>query len=179
MSDQEYVFSQRTFQAWDYVVFGVLLLLSSVIGLYFGWSSRKKTANTEDYLLAGRSMGVWPVALSLLASFMSALTLLGTPAEIALYGTQYWMLGIGYIIVILVTNQVFLPVFYRLNITSVFEVKLVTTLCFILHEDMVHIYKVTIRKTSSDEEDTIYQLAYHKCIHALTIKYLLVFQSTI
>jgi len=120
--DQEFVFSERTFTAWDYVVFAILLVLSSGIGLYFAFVSRKKVATTDDYLMAGRSMGVWPVALSLLASFMSAITLLGTPAEIAIFGTQYWLIGIAYCMVIPITNYVFLPVFYRLNLTSVFEV---------------------------------------------------------
>jgi hypothetical protein len=31
--------------------------------------------------------------MSLLASFMSAITILGTPAEIYVYGTQYWIIG--------------------------------------------------------------------------------------
>ena len=31
--------------------------------------------------------------MSLLASFMSAITILGTPAEIYIYGTQYWIIG--------------------------------------------------------------------------------------
>ncbi len=31
--------------------------------------------------------------MSLLASFMSAITLLGTPSEIYVYGTQYWIIG--------------------------------------------------------------------------------------
>lgn len=30
--------------------------------------------------------------MSLLASFMSAITILGTPAEIVVYGTQYWII---------------------------------------------------------------------------------------
>ena len=31
--------------------------------------------------------------MSLLASFMSAITILGTPAEIYTFGTQYWIIG--------------------------------------------------------------------------------------
>ena len=36
--------------------------------------------------------------MSLLASFMSAITILGTPAEIYVYGTQYWIIGLSKLI---------------------------------------------------------------------------------
>ena len=67
-------------------------------------------------------MSVLPVSLSLLASFMSAITLLGTPAEIYAYGTQYWLIWVGYCIMIPLVCLVFVPVFYQIGITSVFEV---------------------------------------------------------
>ena len=38
--------------------------------------------------MGDRQMSVFPVALSLLASFISAITLLGTPSEVFLNGTQ-------------------------------------------------------------------------------------------
>ena len=63
-----------------------------------------------------------PVTLSLLASFMSAITLLGTPAEIHVFGTEYMMIIFGYAIMIPLAAHVFLPVFYNLKVTSVFEV---------------------------------------------------------
>lgn len=113
-------FPNNKFTPWDYVVFSVLLLISSVIGLYYGCTGAKQKT-TSEFLMAGRSMGVFPVALSLLASFMSAITLLGTPAEIATFGTLYWMIWLSYCLVIPVSAYVFVPVFYELELTSVFE----------------------------------------------------------
>ena len=72
--------------------------------------------------MANRRMTVLPVALSLLASFMSAITLLGTPSEIYQYGTQYWLIGPSYIFVMIVTAHVMLPIYYRLRLTSAYEV---------------------------------------------------------
>jgi Na+/proline symporter len=117
-----YLFEKHTFTVWDWVAFAAVLLASSAVGLYFGFVSRRKPITSDDYLLAGRSMGVFPVALSLLGSFMSAITLLGTPAEIAVYGTQYWMISVAYCMVIPLANYIFIPVFYKLNLTSIFEV---------------------------------------------------------
>ena len=53
------------------------------------YKSRKAAANQtdqsggmEDYMMASKSVGVIPLALSLVTSFMSAITVLGVPAEI-------------------------------------------------------------------------------------------------
>lgn len=67
-------------------------------------------------------MPIFPVAVSLMASFMSAITLLGTPAEIYLYGTQFVIINFSYYISLPPILFIFLPVFYELRVTSVFEV---------------------------------------------------------
>jgi len=117
----EYDFQENRFSAPDYVVFAIILAIASVIGLYYGCTGNKQSS-TNEFLMAGRSMSVLPVALSLLASFMSAILLLGTPAEIVVYGTQYWMICISYCFVIPIAAYVFIPIFYQLELTSVFEV---------------------------------------------------------
>jgi len=117
----EYDFQENRFSAPDYVVFAIILAIASIIGLYYGCTGNKQSS-TNEFLMAGRSMSVLPVALSLLASFMSAITLLGTPAEIVVYGTEYWMIWVAYCIMIPLATYVFIPIFYRLELTSVFEV---------------------------------------------------------
>jgi len=58
-------------------------------------------------------------------SFMSAITLLGTPAEIYMNGTQYITLVASYPVVIWSTTKIYLPVFYKLGVSTSYEVKLV------------------------------------------------------
>ena len=53
--------------------------------------------------------------LGRLSSFISAVTMLGTPAEMFVFGTQYWMIGLAYPLVLAATAHVYLPVFYRLG----------------------------------------------------------------
>jgi Na+/proline symporter len=62
---------------------------STVIGCYFGLCTGRQK-NAQDYLMGGRNMNMLPVALSLVASFISAITVQGEPAEIYTHGTQYW-----------------------------------------------------------------------------------------
>ncbi|MEE6473551.1 hypothetical protein FKM82_010076 [Ascaphus truei] len=108
------------FSTVDYIIFALLLVLSSAIGLYYALSGGKQRT-TQEFLLANRSMGFFPVALSLLATFQSAVAILGVPAEIYRFGTEYWFLGCSYIIGLLIPAHIFIPIFYRLRLTSTYE----------------------------------------------------------
>lgn len=48
---------------------------------------RQKTA--LEYLLADRGMPILPVSFSLMASFMSAISIMGLTREIYMFGTQF------------------------------------------------------------------------------------------
>ncbi|XP_070536023.1 sodium-dependent multivitamin transporter-like [Ptychodera flava] len=109
-----------TFSIVDYVIFSLVLAFSAFIGLFHACTGgRQKT--TKEFLVADKKMRFIPVGLSLLASFMSAIALLGTSAEIYSFGTMFWMIGISYFIMTPISAHLFLPVFYRLSVTSVYE----------------------------------------------------------
>ncbi|NXF44663.1 SC5A8 protein, partial [Oceanites oceanicus] len=108
------------FTVWDYVVFAAMLLVSAVIGIYYAFAGGGQKTS-KDFLMGGRSMSALPVALSLTASFMSAVTVLGTPAEIYRYGAIFCIFAITYGLVVLCSAEIFLPVFYKLGITSTYE----------------------------------------------------------
>lgn len=81
--------SLKRFGTADYAVFVTMLICCSMVGLYFGYqdhqnhkkASKLKSARRGsmalDYLMGGRNMKVFPVAMSLVASFVSGITLLG------------------------------------------------------------------------------------------------------
>uniref|UniRef100_A0A8C2USP5 Solute carrier family 5 member 12 n=1 Tax=Chinchilla lanigera TaxID=34839 RepID=A0A8C2USP5_CHILA len=110
----------KNFAVWDYVVFAALFVVSSGIGVFFAIKERKK-ATSAEFLVGGRQMSFGPVALSLTASFMSAVTVLGTPAEVYRFGASFILFFIAYGFVIIFTSEFFLPVFYRSGITSTYE----------------------------------------------------------
>lgn len=113
---------QKHFTVVDYVVFAILLAVSMGIGLYYALSGGRQRT-TQEFLMADRSMGCLPVSLSLIASFQSAVAIIGVPAEIYTYGTQYWFIGFAYILGLIIPAHVFIPVFYRLRLSSAYEVK--------------------------------------------------------
>lgn len=110
----------KQFSAFDYVMFVAILVISAGIGFYHAWKGRNKT-DMKHFLLAGGKMSPWPVSLSLLASFMSAITLLGLPAEMYSFTTMYFWIAIGYFLVIAGAAHLYVPTFYNLKVTSAFE----------------------------------------------------------
>lgn len=55
-----------SFSWFDYTLFFLMLLLSVLIGIYFGCFGSKQNT-TSEYLLGSRNMKVFPVAVSLIA----------------------------------------------------------------------------------------------------------------
>ncbi|XP_054722729.1 putative sodium-dependent multivitamin transporter [Uloborus diversus] len=113
-------FEQHSLTVYDYVIFTCMLGFSAGIGIYYRFSGGRQQTNKE-YFLADKSMPVMPVAFSLMASFMSAITLLGVASENYMYGTQFVVLNIAYIIGTPICAFVFLPVFFQMQATSAFE----------------------------------------------------------
>ncbi|XP_044269102.1 sodium-coupled monocarboxylate transporter 2-like [Tribolium madens] len=112
--------SKVSFSWYDYILFSVMLVLSALIGIYFGcFGSKQSSAN--EYLMGGKTMRVIPIAISLVASHTSGITLLALPADIYRYGAAYWLGGISMAILCVVTIYVYLPVFYNLQIISTYE----------------------------------------------------------
>ncbi|NWR81739.1 SC5A5 protein, partial [Centropus unirufus] len=109
-----------TFSLWDYAVFGLMLLVSTGIGLFHGLAKGGQKTS-EDFFTGGRRLSALPVGLSLSASFMSAIQVLGVPAEAYRYGAKFLWMCMGQLLNTLLTSQLFLPVFYRLGLTSTYE----------------------------------------------------------
>ncbi|XP_012732516.2 sodium-coupled monocarboxylate transporter 1 isoform X1 [Fundulus heteroclitus] len=109
-----------SFAVADYVVFALMLLVSAAVGVYYAWTDRSQRSS-GDFLTGGRRLTALPVSMSLTASFMSAITVLANPAEVYRYGASIGYYAVSYVFTMLVTSEVFLPVFYKLSITSTYE----------------------------------------------------------
>ncbi|MFK0570669.1 sodium/proline symporter PutP [Endozoicomonas sp.] len=62
--------------------------------LFIGYQAWRRTNNSEDYFLGGRTLGPWPAALSAGASDMSGWLLLGLPGYAFASGFEaFWLAG--------------------------------------------------------------------------------------
>ena len=110
-----------TFHWADYLILGAFLAFSTLLGLVIGFRDRRKTTS-KDFLMGGGDMHYIPVALSMQASFLSAIYILSTPTEIYYFGPMYWWLTLSYFIATPLTAYIYLPIYHRLNVTSAYEV---------------------------------------------------------
>lgn len=129
-----------TFLEWpDYLVFVLLLVVYGAIGVFYGFQSNwkkcwqrcrhgivddsgTKQISTDEMFLGSRQLTLLPIMGSAMASFMSAVALMGNNSEVYRFGIQFWVLILGYCIAFPVAAEVFTPVFYKLGLTSAHEV---------------------------------------------------------
>ncbi|KAF2899872.1 hypothetical protein ILUMI_06320 [Ignelater luminosus] len=104
----------------DYALFSLMFGLSGIIGIYYGCFGNKQ-ATTKDYLHGGKTMKTFPVAMSLMASNLSGISLLGIPSEMYMFGTQYSVCILAAALMVIVINYIYLPVFYTLQLNSTYE----------------------------------------------------------
>ena len=105
------------FHVLDWLVLGGYLLAVVALGAVF---SRRSTDSSE-FFLAGRSMPVWAVAISVLATSQSAATFVGGP-ELAYRGDlTYLSATLGALVGMIVAAVFFVPAFYRYGVTSIYE----------------------------------------------------------
>ena len=114
------------FTTVDFVVFGMFLTLSMVVGVYHGVMAKIRKKNLEhsetaEFLTGGRKLPIVPVCLSLLTTFISGIALLGVPAEIYQRGVAMGLGFFGGSVTFLLTGVFFIPIFYKLQLISVYE----------------------------------------------------------
>ncbi|RWS24431.1 sodium-coupled monocarboxylate transporter 1-like protein [Leptotrombidium deliense] len=110
----------KYFGLTDLAVFVFMLLISAAIGIYFAIKGQN---SANQMLMGGKSMRVIPVSVSITATFLSSIGLLGWPAELYLFGAQYHLVHLLFSMpfAILICAKLFVPVFFNLGITSCFQ----------------------------------------------------------
>ncbi|VDP86653.1 unnamed protein product [Echinostoma caproni] len=80
------------------------------------------STDTESLFLGRRQLSLFPVLASVMASFLSAVSLMGTCSEVYLYGIQFILMIVAYVIGFSLASELYMPVFYKLRVTSAHEV---------------------------------------------------------
>lgn len=95
------------------VYFGVLIAVS-----YF---TQNKDDNTnEAFFKANRSSHWFVVAFGMIGASLSGVTFISVPGKVEADQFVYFQLVLGYTLGYLVIGAILLPLYYRLNLTSIY-----------------------------------------------------------
>jgi len=107
----------------DYLVFAISLGIPLAIGVFFCFH-RRNEQSTESFLVGDRSLNVVAVAMSLIASLLNGIFIIGLPAEMHYHGVEMTYMVVASVVVTVLGAHVFVPRFQRMKFTSAYEVRL-------------------------------------------------------
>lgn len=93
------------------VYFALLLGLAWVTG---------RRANEAGYFLGNRNSPWWLIAFGLIGDSLSGVTFISVPGEVGAKHFSYLQIVLGYVLGYVVIAEVLLPLYYRLNLTSIY-----------------------------------------------------------
>jgi len=92
--------------------FGVLILISIITS---------KNANTTTFFTGNKQSPWYLVAFGMIGASLSGVTFISVPGKVYSEGMAYFQIVLGYVIGYIVIAQVLMPLYYRLNVTSIYE----------------------------------------------------------
>ena len=101
------------------------LLFSFVIGYFalllgVAWYT-SRNSNNESFFIGNRSSNWMLVAFGMIGTSLSGVTFVSVPGTVGGSGFAYFQVVIGYVIGYAVIAFVLLPLYYKLNLTSIYN----------------------------------------------------------
>ncbi|XP_063239969.1 sodium-coupled monocarboxylate transporter 1 [Bacillus rossius redtenbacheri] len=104
----------------DYVVFAVFIVASCSVAIYSRFSGPKQNTKAQ-YVFATGSVSMAAMMLSIARGTLGVRSFLGYPSELYYRGSAMWETLYGMICAYPIVCFVFVPVYYSLGITSVYQ----------------------------------------------------------
>ncbi|CAO1435826.1 unnamed protein product [Diamesa hyperborea] len=106
---------------WDYLVFIIIVTVTSVVPLWGRVFGKKKTTTKADYVFATGAVSVFSMMLSIARGTLGVRSFLGYPSEIFYRGAGMWETLYGMVNAYPIICFMFIPVYFNLGITSVYQ----------------------------------------------------------
>ncbi len=101
----------------DYAVLAAYLCMVLGIGIYFRFTE----GNHSDFFLAGRSMGWFPIGLSVMVTVFSAINYVALPNEVFGYGLYVVVALPVFFLAAWPITRIWMPFFHDMQLTSAYE----------------------------------------------------------
>lgn len=98
-----------------------ILIIYIIANLILGYVLSKKINTAKDFFLGRKTTPWWAIGISVIATYVSALTFLGAPAWSYKEGLSVIAIHLNYPLVIFVVVTLFFPFFYNSGVASIYE----------------------------------------------------------
>lgn len=99
------------------LLFIILTYFSVLLGIAF-YTSRN--SSNESFFIGNRNSKWWLVAFGMIGTSLSGMTFISVPGKVGMAGFGYFQIVIGYVLGYFVVANVLLPLYYRLQLTSIY-----------------------------------------------------------
>jgi len=98
-----------------------ILIAYVLLNLLLGWVLSKKVDTAEDFYLGRRTTPWWAIGISVIATYVSALSFLGGPAWSYSESLAVIAIHLNYPIVVFFVITLFLPFFFNSGVASIYD----------------------------------------------------------
>ncbi len=106
-----------SFGILNWLIVGIYLVGTLFLGVVFS----KRVKSDQDYYVGDKSTPWWAIGMSVAATYIGALSLLGAPAWSYETGLSVLLIHVNYPIAVVIVITLFLPFFYNLGVASIFD----------------------------------------------------------
>ena len=99
------------------LLFIILAYFSVLLGIAF-YTSRN--SSNESFFIGNRNSKWWLVAFGMIGTSLSGMTFISVPGKVGMAGFGYFQIVIGYVIGYFVVANLLLPLYYKLQLTSIY-----------------------------------------------------------
>ncbi len=98
----------------------ICIFLYFVILWGIAWVTSRGATN-QSYFVGNKNSTWWVVAYGMIGTSLSGVTFMSVPGQVATKHFAYFQIVIGYLIGYLVVAYILLPLYYRMNLTSIYS----------------------------------------------------------
>jgi len=98
-----------------------IIIIYLLANLLLGFVLSKKVSTAQDFYIGQKTTPWWAIGISVLATYVSAMTFLGAPAWSYKAGLSVIAIHLNYPIVIIIVMSLFVPFFMQTGVISIYE----------------------------------------------------------
>src|SRR5574337_249892 len=96
------------------------VIVYSALLFFITWLTSRK-ANNASYFIGNRSSRWYVVAYGMIGASLSGVTFMSAPGDVGKGAFSYFQMVLGYLLGYFVIAYVLLPIYYRMNLTSIYS----------------------------------------------------------